>query len=255
MLFVRELNEKCKGNMRLLTSTFVGEKTFFFETFDFALLSKYFDFIQFALHEYDPPLDQFTIKYALASRNIFDLEDIVYNLIKMGIPSSKIIIEAVFMGIELNFSTLSTKHFAYYKLCEKISNIEGDWIRKYDSEVGLEIAISMGRSQTILFENSRSVANKMWFAVKHNLAGALISCVNTDDYIGNCGIEKSTYDDFKLNAGIIFKSPTRNSNTFPLLNTVNEAITVSLDVIKQETQLISKTNFNISKTIKNNRNL
>lgn len=233
---MKELKDVCKKNSLLLTSSFVGEKTFLYESLDFPVLSQYFDFIQFALHEYDPPLEAFNVNYALASRNIYDLENVIVNLIKMGVPSSKILAEVIFMGIELNFMSLSTKHLTYYQICDKITNSQTNWIRRYDSEMGLEIATQKwGRYeyQVLIFENSRSIANKIRFAVKHNLAGALVSCVNTDDYAGRCKIDENTYADYELNVNDTLKSSNRNYNTFPLLNTVNDAIEIAVNTFKQ----------------------
>ena len=234
-LFTKELREKFEWNQLLLTSSFVGEKQFLFETFDYPVISECFDFMQFSLHEHDPPILRFSIEHALKSRSVTDLMDVVQNLIKLGVPSTKVLIETIFMGIELNFELRTTTHLTYYQICDKLANSGMDrWQTDFDSEVGLAVAVNRRRNHAILFENSRGIANKIRFAMEHNLAGALISCVNTDDYLGQCGIESDTYADYREGTNASVNIPRRKSETFPLLNTVNEAILVASADMKQQ---------------------
>lgn len=241
-LFAKELREKFEWNQLLLTSSFVGEKQFLFETFDYPVISECFDFMQFSLHEYDPPILRFSIEHALESRSVTDLMNVIENLMKLGVPSTKVLIETIFMGIELDFALRTTTHLTYYQICHKLAHrgwfgSRGRWQTDFHSVVGLAVAVNSRTSNAILFENGRGIANKIRFAVEHNLAGTLISCVNTDDYLGECGIGSDTYADYKDGSNASVKIPRRKSETFPLLHTVNEAFLVASDDIKQQPKL------------------
>lgn len=124
-IFTKELREKFEWNQLLLTSSFVGEKQFLFETFDYPVISDCFDFMQFSLNEYDPPILRFSIEHALKSRSVIDLMDVVKNLINLGVPSTKILIETIFMGIELDFELRTTTHLTYYQICSKLAKRNG----------------------------------------------------------------------------------------------------------------------------------
>lgn len=86
------------------------------------------------------------------------------------------------------------------------------------------------------FESSRHIASKMRFAMKHNLAGALVFFPSHGDYVADCPIEHDTFFDFKTMEGINLNIPTCDTS-FPRIHVVNNAITVSLDEMAQEAQL------------------
>jgi len=77
------------------------------------------------------------------------------------------------------------------------------------------------------------VANQMRFMVRRNLAGTVAVTIDRDDFSGNCPLESDTFEDFLTDEGVSLDFPERNETTFPLLRTINEAITVSLDELSQ----------------------
>lgn len=66
--------------------------------------------------------------------------------------------------------------------------------------------------------------------------------MDEDDIRGKCGVDADTWDDFKVADGVVLNIPKRNESTFPLLKTINEAITLTLDEMQQQTNLMNNTN-------------
>lgn len=85
-----------------------------------------------------------------------------------------------------------------------------------------------------VIDSSRSIANKVRFAMKRGLTGVAMDFLDFDDVFGKCGIDNDTFEDFKPIEGVTLKFPKRTDPTFLLLRTVNEAIDVTMDEIKQE---------------------
>lgn len=88
-------------------------------------------------------------------------------------------------------------------------------------------------------ESARSIANVVRFCMKRNVAGFMIFGVNNYEY--NCQPEFAldTFADFKPASGISLKFPPRNDYNYPLLATINAAINVTLEEIKQENEIFS----------------
>lgn len=83
----------------------------------------------------------------------------------------------------------------------------------------------------VILESSRSIANKVRFAVKRGLAGVAAVHMQFDDYLGVCAKNDDTFVDFQPAESAILNIPQRNDSTFPLLCTINEAIDLTLDEI------------------------
>lgn len=151
------------------------------------------------------------------------------NLIKMRVPKSKMI-----MTIEFG-----SGNFGYYAACDLFMKNEG-WKKSYDSKIGSAVAsrgTEGGQIKRILFPSSRSVANLVQRAVRKNLAGVMAYTIDSDDSQGKCTIDNDTFNDFGMNQGVKLHIPTRTNINFPLLRTINEAITVATEQLKQEKHL------------------
>lgn len=126
----------------------------------------------------------------------------------------------------------------YNEICETISKPDASWNSSWDGHKAQAIASyrDVNTSKVVVFDSPRSIANKMRFAMKLNLAGAMIWSVDTDDFRGDCEFPTDTYEDFRDNPNIKLNIPNRKYKNYALLNTVNDAIVLSLEELKgQET--------------------
>lgn len=63
--------------------------------------------------------------------------------------------------------------------------------------------------------------------------------IDTDDFNGECdnGLNFDTFSDYRPKPKVKLNIPRRTERNYPLLRTLNEAITITLDEIKQEMNL------------------
>ena len=86
------------------------------------------------------------------------------------------------------------------------------------------------QSRVITYDTSRSIANKVRFGVRQELGGFMIWSLDTDDFLGKCPMDKDTYADYgeaekQESFNQILK--TRTNKNFPLLRTINEAVSIA----------------------------
>ena len=89
-------------------------------------------------------------------------------------------------------------------------------------------------TNVITYDSSRSVANKVRYAMRKNLGGISGWDICMDDFQGDCPIDTDTFMDFKTVPGVELKLPTRTRTDYPLLRTINEAISLSMEELRQE---------------------
>ncbi|XP_055305034.1 probable chitinase 2 [Sitodiplosis mosellana] len=217
------LMEKFQSHNLLLTSMFVKMKMGPSQPHDLLAFSKYFDFM-------------------LIAPNYID------GLIRMGVASSKIVIKTEFMGRGRISPDSIHKTLGYNEVCEMLSsNGESKWVQYYDHEVKAKIAKrenGIGKQMdVIVFPSSRTIANEMRYFVRRELAGALAYTLNVDDYLGKCGMDDDTFNDFRTISGVTLKIPMRHNTTFPLLRTMNDAILVAIDEFTQETNIMQQPHY------------
>lgn len=223
---IKSLSENFRRSNLSLTSTFVyieGET----DAYDYATFSKYIDYISFARMYFESKYE--TVKYL----NIFNVKQRLNNLILRGVPSTKILIDVTFMGY--NFGKTTFNEFGnllrYNEICKLTSGQEEwKWQKTYDSDWSLTYLKNHDQNENIdeiVYENQRSLANRARIAVKLNLAGVLTSSVNMDDFHGECGYEKDTYDDFNVEHNQTLYIPKHSDTTFPLLQTISDALYIS----------------------------
>lgn len=78
------------------------------------------------------------------------------------------------------------------------------------------------------------------------------SAVNDDDFLGRCGLDTNTFEDFKASEEVIFNIPNRTNAKLPLLKTVNEAVILTLDEIQQQNDSLNNGNTSFSSRIISN---
>lgn len=198
-------------------------------------MSKYLNYVHFIpkYNYIETWPDSYRIEDVLKDRGMQNLEKSVDRLINYGVPSSKIIIGLHFLGLSFHsLLDLSTKFatfrksLEYNEICQLLLGNEIlEWESFYDEESGLAIAkresVPYGvirPTDVIVYENTRSIANKILFILSRNLAGAMAFSIDMDDSHGHCGIDDDTFVDFIR--GQHLQIPKQYNFTQPLLKTI-----------------------------------
>lgn len=172
-------------------------------------------------------------------------------MISLGAPREKIVLGLPFYGRtfvaqtkqgrlgdpsdDVGFQGQYTREngfMGYNEICETISKPDASWNSSWDGHKAQAIASyrEFNTSKVVVFDSPRSIANKMRYAMKMKLAGAMIWSVDTDDFRGDCEFPTDTYDDFRDNPKL--NIPKKTYKNYALLNTVNDAIVLSLEELK-----------------------
>nr|CAD7257486.1 unnamed protein product [Timema shepardi] len=109
----------------------------------------------------------------------------------------------------------------FYGICEELNANKSSWKQFWDEKSVTPFAVN--GNQVIAYDNERSIAEKVKFAIKNKLGGIMVWSVDTDDFHGDC-YEK---DDNAIAA------------SYPLMRAINKAVFVSQreqanEVITQE---------------------
>lgn len=222
---MKELKESFERVNLLLTSSFFGSKCFLDSVGDYLSLSKYLDLVYF-MQMFTPLIDE-CIEEAFNGRHIMNLKQNIDGLIKLGVPSTKIVLGLHFGGPEFKLIDNDLSEFEkmvdYNEICDL--TLSNEWKKSYDKEASLAYLTQQNENRVIVFESTRSIANRIQPVVELNFAGIIASSIGMDDFRGECGIDDDTFDDFKPVDGGNLNILTSRNVTFPLLRTVNAAIT------------------------------
>lgn len=156
------------------------------------------------------------------------------------VPATKITIGLIMGGLSFappkgGVKPVYRNHCKYREICKHYLSVNAkNWEKSYDQTTGLGTLKNKLNSEVIIYENSRTVANLVRFAIKYRLAGAFTDLIHMEDYLSECNIETDTFDDYTPDDGItLLHIPEKNLTDFPILRTINEAITVTMDEISQ----------------------
>lgn len=200
-----------------------------------------------------------TANAPLRSQNELNVETSINYLIKLGAPPSKIVLGLPFYGrtfttqLEGNFEDPSGDHgfqgnftrengfMGFNEICLLTSRASTPWQSSWSSDLNQAVIKHKndfnGETRVVVYDSSRSIANKVRFAVQKNLAGSMVWSIDTDDFLGDCDVEGDTFADFKSNRGIKFDFPKRFNHNYPLLRTINEATVLALSELEQENEI------------------
>lgn len=219
MTYAAELKNSFQAHNLSVTTTFSRTKLAPSTPHDFLSISKHMDYV--VVHS----------RY-------------MENLIQMGVPPSKIIVQIEFIGRGIIAPDPTHQTIGYYEICELLSTDPIKWTKYWDSEVEAGIARRdngfADKMDIIVYPNSRKMAKATRNIIRRKLAGVVAFTLNSDDYLGKCGIDKDTYDDFRPVNGVTLNIPKTNATSFPLLRTINDSMAVAIDEIKQELKLIEQ---------------
>lgn len=230
VVFFQEIKEKFDTCGWSLTISLPATNNFYnnYKNHDFRRLAKAVDFINFIQNRF----------YVIKSleENLRDANFVEINVKKfmaLGVPASKTVIGVSFKGATFDANFIQNL-IGYNEICRHLLNNEAsEWERSYLSSSELAILKNHHGNHTIVFESSRSIANKMRFAMKRGLAGIITASIIRDDYEGGCVEDEDTFVDFQPE-GITLNIPQRvGDRSFPLIRTINEAINVTLDEMRQ----------------------
>lgn len=134
--------------------------------------------------------------------------------------------------------TKESGFMGYNEICATVQNTSAAWEVSWDAKTDQAIArkknTEIGETKVVTFDSSRSIANKIRYAVKLKLAGAMVWSIDTDDFLGNCKADNDTFVDYTAKPGVKLSFPRRVNDNFPLLRTINEAIIVAQSEAEQE---------------------
>lgn len=227
MSIAQKLSESFERAEMLLTSWITFRRQIN-ENFNYAALSEHVNFLYFMQVLYDSRSDM------MKMRNISQLDNRINSLIELGIPSTKILMDLYFVGFQFRLNNTFSKYgdkLNYNDVCQLISNKDtSKWEKHFDNSSGLVFLKSKNSSNDeineIIYESTRSVANRVQLAMNLHLAGVVTLPINVDDYQGKCGIDEDTFDDFGPNVNVTMGILNRK---FPLLRTINEAFHLTVN--------------------------
>ncbi|XP_058065750.1 probable chitinase 2 [Anopheles bellator] len=253
---VRELSQVFKKNNLLLTSAIGAGKDTINSAYDVKALSKYLDFLHIMCYDYNGSWNrQIGPNAPLTSKDFLNVEYTIEYLLDLGAPSSKLVLGLPFYGRtfvspkarallgdvanEVGFPGPSTKEngfMGYNEVCEELKRNPSDWTLSWDAAAAEMVATKSNDtvSQVVVYDNTRSIANKVRFAVRQKLAGLMVWSVDTDDFNGLCEPETDTYVDFGDRDKVTLSIPRPVSGKYPLLKTISNAIVVATDELTQE---------------------
>lgn len=240
---MKDLMSSFETQNLLLTATFIGLNKMIVEKLDIPSLSEHFDRLHF-VQKYnfvETWPGSYRVEDVLKERNVSSLMEAIDKLIEFGVAPEKLILGLQFVGLSFHAvldlapkSATFRRTMSYDEICRTLSNDKkSEWQKFYDDGVGLAIAKDESKSwrgilkstNVIVYESSRSIANKIQFAVDRKLGGAMAFPIEMDDFRGNCGIEEDVFDDFNL--GTKFNISNRHNVTHSLLKTINFAFEVA----------------------------
>uniref|UniRef100_A0A1Y9HEQ4 GH18 domain-containing protein n=1 Tax=Anopheles funestus TaxID=62324 RepID=A0A1Y9HEQ4_ANOFN len=253
---VRELSQVFRKNNLLLTSAIGAGKDTIDAAYDVKALSKYLDFLHIMCYDYNGSWDgKIGPNAPLTSRDFLNVEYSIEHLLELGAPASKLVLGLPFYGRtfvstiakarlgdtadKVGFPGPATKEngfMGYNEVCEELKRNPSDWTLEWDSTASEMVATKSNgsMSQVVVYDSTRSIANKVRFAIRQKLAGLMVWSVDTDDFNGLCAPEEETYKDFGEQNRVALSIPPAVSGKYPLLKTISNAIVVASDELTQE---------------------
>lgn len=253
--FVQELRSEFDKHKLILTSAFGASQKIVNEAYDVSSLAKLFDYMHIMCYDYGGSWDKKVgWNSPLTDSTNLNVKLSIEHFLTLGAPASKLVLGVPFYGRTFvaqgsgNYAdptdnkgfpgpyTRENGFMGYNEICE--ARMNSSWKSAWDeqsSQAILRLPVPInGTTNVVTYDSTRSIANKMRYAVQQKLAGAMVWSIDTDDFRGLCDLEDDTYKDFKTPMGIVLQIPKRVKSKYPLLTTLNEALMISLDELQQE---------------------
>lgn len=234
---LKEISKRLKKeNIALASSFFLTLDDRPFDKSDFLKYSQHFDFIHSMQFVVDDDMLPFSFEHVLNEVKPSNAQNKIIKFIEWGILPEKIILEVVFGGPMCNIETKAIGFMSYSYICKVMARDKPPkTMHLYDNETDLAKMNALddeNNENQIYYPTSRTIANQIRFAIRHNLAGIFTDLLQNDDVAGNCFADTDTFNDFKLAKGIKLKIPKRKKG-IPLIKTINDALIVSVKEFSQ----------------------
>ncbi|XP_036337876.1 probable chitinase 2 [Rhagoletis pomonella] len=258
--FTKELRDEFDKYNLLLTSAIGAAKNVIDQAYDVRQISRYLDYLHIMCYDYHGSWDKqvgFNAPLTAPEGDTLSVQYTIDYLLKLGAPPNKIVLGLPFYGRTFRTPrdgnvgdptdgiafqgpfTREEGFLGYNEICSILSNRTSGWSTVWDAKTSQMLARSerdvfSGLVQVVTFDNGRSIANKVKYAVEKKLAGTMIWSIDTDDFRGVCKPEDDIYADYKyLQSNGHAIMPKRINSNYPLLRTINEATTLALEEIEQ----------------------
>lgn len=204
---------------------------FDYSIYNLAGLSNAADFINFVF-DYKRTSGAYRMSDAVKLFEMSTDQERIEKLVAAGVTPSKFVYGVHFAGPAFVMTrsgkdddAIFSQPYGYGSICKAQINQPANWEKTYGPS-GVSIVRKTGgaKQMAVILENSRSIANKVQFAMKRGLVGIAPICIFADDPTGQCGTDENTYADLTPAQNV----PARTQNTFPLLRTVKETIDLIL---------------------------
>lgn len=200
-------------------------KTTKIELYNYAALSNCLNFIGIYGDFLEPGVNGLNVL------NIMNLKKMLAKMITLGVPASKLVMVLNFEGNELfrteKVNAVQNVPITYSEICKIYKDDGGlNWEIFYDADASLAYLKKKHKTNKmadVVFQNPRSIVNRVRLAMRLNLVGVTIHVINSDDVYGKCHIDEDTFDDFKSSAPLSITTENR-----PLLRIINDAIQIAL---------------------------
>ncbi|XP_034108119.1 probable chitinase 2 [Drosophila albomicans] len=249
----KELREEFDNYGLLLTSAIGAAKNVIDQAYDVRQISRYLDFLHIMCYDYHGSWDHkvgYNAPLMAPAVDPLSVQFTIDYLLKQGAPPSKLVLGLPFYGRSFKTAlqgvlddasdgagfqgpyTREDGFLGYNEICISLSNKTSGWTKEWDAQTSQMLACSersvfTQEVKVVTFDSSRSIANKVKFAMRKRLAGVMVWSVDTDDFLGECELDEDTFADFRL----VKTAPRRLNNNYPLLRTINEATTLALEEI------------------------
>lgn len=256
VLLAKELKNNFRKYNLILTTAIGASKTVIDQAYDIKELSKYLDYLHIMCYDYHGSWDRKVGPNApLEDEGFLSVRFTIEYLMELGCPASKLVVGLPFYGrtfkthLDGYFGDESDDHgfqgpftredgfLGYNEICPLLSNKSSGWSKSWDEKTSQAIARyhdDDGLTKVVTYDSTRSIANKVRFAVQKNLAGAMVWSVDTDDFLGECEPELDTFAEYGSNKNVKLQIPRRINTNYPLLRTINEGIVLAIEEIDQQ---------------------
>ncbi|XP_077291919.1 putative chitinase 2 isoform X2 [Arctopsyche grandis] len=223
---VKELKTELSKHNMILTAALGASKETIDVSYDVVQLSKYLDLIHMMCYDYHGSWDGVVGSNApLYGENEADTLSVAFTIdymLKLGAPPEKLVMglplygrtflkqpalddvspsEVPQMGITkvqpAGFKGPYTKEagfVGYNEICVELNNATSGWVQAWDDRSKTPYAYN--GDKMITYDNQRSIAEKVRFAVSRKLRGVMVWSIDTDEFRGDCTPEPDTFVDF-----------------------------------------------------------
>lgn len=174
------------------------------QAYDIPTLSKYLDFMHVMTYDYGGAWDgRITANAPLKGQGNLNIETTIDHLLRLGASPAKIVLGLPLYGrtfttnLNGNFGdqtngngfpgpyTRQNGFLGYNEIC---MNLLSGWEESYNAEYSQAVAKHKQGNEVrvAVFDNIRSIGEKMKYTASRNLAGVMVWSIDTDDFHGEC---------------------------------------------------------------------